>query len=366
MSAQIAVRTARIWSGLFLLAFVTSHMINLSFGLISISAMDGARPYLSGVWTGPVSGLLLFSALITHFLLGLWALYVRPTLRTNTQDIVQLVTGVLVVPLLATHALGVSMVARAGIELGYADTIRLFWLQAPSIGLLQVIMLSVVWVHGCAGLFTWLRSKESARGWLNWLYPSAVLIPVFALLGYAEAGREMLIAGQTGADLARSPPVPEGVFVPFALIKQVTNAVIIGASVLVGLALIARFVRLTLQGSQDVVLEHGEGPELISTSAVSMLDGLYLNDYPHASLCSGRGRCGTCAVRIVHAEFPLPDPSELERRTLLGVGAPAGARLACQLKPAGGRVKFEALYPPDFTFEDEEPTGADTPGEAPA
>jgi adenylate cyclase len=366
VTSAIVLRAVRIWSGLYLLAFVTSHLINLSLGLISIDAMDAARPYLSGIWTGPVTGSLLMAALLSHFILGLWAIYVRPTLRTNTQDVVQLMTGLIVVPLLATHAVGIAMVANAGMSLGYADAIRLFWLQAPTIGLMQVIMLSVVWVHGSAGLFTWLRSKENAGRLLNWLYLFAVIVPVLALLGYAEAGREMLIAGQNGAVLAQNPNPPPNVSVPFAQIKQVTNMVISGSILLAVLTLIARFIRLTLQPTQGVVLVRDRGPEMSSTSALSMLDGFNRNDQPHASLCAGRGRCGTCAVRVVRLEFPLPSPSELEQRTLHRVGAPEGARLACQLKPAGGKVEVQAIYPADYTFEDARPTANPLPAEAPA
>ena len=103
-----------------------------------------------------------------------------------------------------------------------------------------------------------------------------------------------------------------------------------------------------------------------STSALSMLDGFQRNDQLHASLCAGRGRCGTCAVRIVKSDLPLPPPSELEQRTLYRVGAPTGARLACQLKPTGGKVEVEAIYPADYTFEDDRPSDAPSASEAPA
>ncbi len=366
MTPAIVLRAIRIWSGLFMLAFVTSHLANLSLGLISIEAMDAARPYLTGLWTRADAGILLLASLVSHFALGLWAFYRRPTLRTNTQDIVQLMTGLLVVPLLATHAVGISMADNAGLHLGYADAIRLFWLQAPTVGLLQVIMLSVVWVHGCAGLFTWLRSKENAVRLLYWLYLGAVIVPVVALLGYAEAGREMLMAQQLGAGLAQNPPMPEGVIVPFAQIKQVTNAVITGSIILVILTFVARFVRLAMLKTQEVILVRNGSTEMISNSSVSMLEGFQHNDQLHANLCAGRGRCGTCSVRIINSEFPLPSPSDLELRTLYKVGAPEGSRLACQLKPHGGKIEVLALYPADYTFEDARPSDVPSDAEASA
>lgn len=367
MTAAIAVRAARIWSGLLLLAFVTCHLANLSLGLISIDAMDAARPYLSGIWGGPVLGPVLLVALLVHFGLGLWAIYKRPTLRTNAQDIVQLLTGVLVVPLLATHAIGIAMMKNAGVEIGYAQAIKLFWLDSPTIGLLQVTVLSVVWIHGSAGFLTWLRSKESARHILAWAYLMAVAIPIVALLGYGEAGRIVLAdayevqnsQGQqtyteaTALDKTPSDAValaaPE---VPFELIKAITSQVIWGSIILAALAFAARWVRLFVRKTTPVTIVRGDGEAMESTSELSLLDGFRHNHQPHASLCEGRGRCGTCAVTIRATEFPLPASSQMELKTLKRVAAPEGARLACQLMPSGGWIKVDPLYPADYTFND--------------
>ena len=365
-NAGLIIRAARITSGLYLLAYVTSHLINLSLGLISIQAMDIARPYLTGTWTGPVMGQLLSLSLLVHFALGLLAIYKRPTLRTSLQDGVQLVTGLLVVPLLATHAIGISMLDDFGVDFSFNQTIRLFWLSQPTLGLVQVVMLAVVWVHGCAGLFTWLRSKENARNILGWLYPLAVAVPVVALLGYAEAGRAVLTQAeapkieqayeaprqttenQQAAYTATPAPV-----VDYALIKQVTRTVIWGSIVLGILTILARWVRVSVIKSERVsLIRDGVGP-MPSTSALTMLDGFRQNDQSHASLCEGRGRCGTCAVRILRSEFPLPPPSPLEARTLLRINAPENARLACQVMPAGGRVETAPMYPADYSFHDE-------------
>ena len=64
----------------------------------------------------------------------------------------------------------------------------------------------------------------------------------------------MLIAAQSGGDIAQSPAMPENVVVPFAQIKQITNGVIIGSIILAALTLVARFVQLTMQKTQEVVL----------------------------------------------------------------------------------------------------------------
>ncbi len=359
----LGLRTARIVTGLFLLIFVTSHLLNLSLGLISIEAMDAARPFLSEIWSKPPLGPLLFLALVIHFLLGLWAVYKRPTLRTNTQDIVQLLSGVIVIPLLAVHAVGIASLKIDGIEFGYAQAIKLFWLGAPQIGLLQVILLSVVWIHGCAGLFTWLRAKENMRNALGWMYPVAVAVPVIALMGYGEAGRGALIKAEQQTQQAETsryatqapsetPATPKKERIPYKTVKKVTNQVIWWSLALAALTLAARGVRLALQSSERVVLTRGTGPAINTTSKLSLLDSFRMHDQPHASLCEGRGRCGTCAVRILSSEFPLPEPTPLEAKTLMRIGPDENVRLACQLTPSGGRVDVEPLYPADYTFKD--------------
>ncbi|MEP1929898.1 MAG: hypothetical protein ABJJ37_01300, partial [Roseibium sp.] len=263
------MRTVRIVTGLYLLAFVTSHLLNLSLGLISIKAMDAARPFLSGFWTGGVGGLVLGLMLVVHYLIGLWTIFRKPVLNGTTQDMVQVLTGVFVIPIMATHVIGVSMLGNVGVHLDYQSINQLFWLSNPEIGLLQVILVSVVWVHGSAGLFTWLRSKSNAVAVLPWLYPLAVAVPVLALLGYVQAGRAVLIeakaaqiAEETGAHSgdeggaerfttdAYDPPIEStqnnvpAPDIPYALINSVTSQTIWWSLGLAGFVFLARGMRL--------------------------------------------------------------------------------------------------------------------------
>ena len=54
---------------------------------------------------------------------------------------------------------------------------------------------------------------------------------------------------------------------------------------------------------------------------------------PHASVCGARARCSTCRVRVTRGLDGLALPSPAERATLARIGAPAGIRLACQVRP---------------------------------
>lgn len=350
------VRTLRIFTGLYLLAYVTSHLINLSLGLISIDAMDAARPFLSGVWTGPVTGLILFGMLLAHYLVGLWSIYARPRIGGTAQDIVQALSGLAIIPLLAIHAIGVNMLKRVGVDVDYDLIIRIFWVSNPGYGLIQVLLLSVAWVHGAAGLFMWLRSKERLVHILPWLYPLGVAVPVLALLGFTEAGRVVLISGigpqVVQSNIALGTVAPD---IPYAFIIQVQRGVMWGAILIGILVLSARGVRRLFAKPATVqVTTKGVG-SLVSDSGQTLLDALRSGGQPHANLCSGRGRCGTCAVRVLRSTIDLPAPTPLEQATLDRLNYGPDVRLACQLPlVSGGAVNVERLNAPDYSFDSPE------------
>ena len=367
---KILARSARIFSGLILLAFVTTHLLNASLGLISLEAMDDGARFLTGVWGFPPLSWMLALAFVAHFLLGLWSVYERPTLKTNTQDMIQLTTALLVVPLMATHVLGVYMSENFGFHLDYAGVIRLMWIEQPTIGLLQVVVVSVVWIHGCAGLLIWMRSMEKARNIILWVYPIAIAIPVLSLLGFSEAGRKAIELGDVVITATADQPAvpnysPDEMMAIFTFIKSTTNWTIWTTLGLAVLALLARAVRGRLSGGRSFSVTRDGQSLAPSRPGLSLFDTFQQQNEPHAGLCQGRGRCGTCAVRILSSEFPLPEPSEMERLTLLKKGLGDEARLACQLKPDGGQVVVEAVYPADFTYSrlDEEPPHTDADAE---
>lgn len=350
---RILMRTLRIFTGLYLLGYVTSHLINLSLGLFSIDAMDAARPYLSGAWTGPVTGLILFGMLLVHYVIGLWSVYARPRIGGTAQDLVQALSGLAIIPLLAIHAIGVNMLERFGVDVDYNLIIRIFWVSNPGYGLTQVLLLSVAWVHGAAGLFMWLRSKRSLVGVLPWLYPLGVAVPVLALLGFTEAGRVVLISG-IGPQVVQTN-VPAGAVapeIPFDFIIQVQRIVMWG-SIIISLSVLgARAVRgLLAKPARVQVTTKGVG-SLVADSGQTLLDALRSGGQPHANLCAGRGRCGTCAVRVLHSDIDLPAQTPLEQATLDRIDHGPDVRLACQLPlVSGGALSIARIHSPDYGFD---------------
>ena len=66
-----------------------------------------------------------------------------------------------------------------------------------------------------------------------------------------------------------------------------------------------------------------------------MLEASQQAGIAHANACGGRGLCTTCRVQVESGLQHCPEPEDAERQALAIAGLPAGARLACQLRPTG-------------------------------
>ena len=104
------MKTARLLSGLTLGIFLTTHFVNLGMGLRSASAMDGARPFLTGLWSNPLGACVLYGAFLVHVALALLALYRRRSLAMSAREIWQFVFGLLFPFLLVPHIVGTQIV----------------------------------------------------------------------------------------------------------------------------------------------------------------------------------------------------------------------------------------------------------------
>jgi adenylate cyclase len=78
---------------------------------------------------------------------------------------------------------------------------------------------------------------------------------------------------------------------------------------------------------------------------LTILEVSQLNGIPHAHVCSGRGRCGTCRVEVEEGAEHLSAMDGVELRTLAMVHAGENVRLACQARLGSGAVRVTRLLP---------------------
>jgi adenylate cyclase len=336
-SASFWVRRVRLTTGLVLFAYVLTHLLNHAAGLISLDALDASRLVFVAVWRHPALTLALYASLATHFLLALWAVYQRRRLfHIRPAEALQLVLGLAIIPLLAKHALGTRYAAEAfNVTDNYIYVLLFLWHLDPEAGARQAAALVVAWIHGCLGVYFWLRLKPVYARLQPLLFAGALLVPVLALLGYFVAGRQVAELAQDPAWLRAAladiePPDAAQVAQISALHAWTLRAFAAGLA----LALLARLVRLALARRRGLVkLIYPGGREVLIAPGTSILEASQMAGIPHASVCGGRGRCSTCRVRISRGLEALPPPSAQECAVLKRVAASPNVRLACQTRP---------------------------------
>ena len=343
------IRQLRLSSGLVMLAYVTMHLLNHATGLISLQAMESVLRYVLRVWSNPPAQMLLYGSFLLHYGLSLWALWERRSLRLRTSELGQIILGFAIPILLARHVVG-TRISNDFFHTDDAYYTRLLWtyfVNSPSHGYLQMVVLVVAWAHAMIGLHFWLR----VRPWYAQLQAPAlavaVLIPVLSLLGMIEAGRHV-------AALAADPDWTRQAFAAMILpspetqpaLEAITKGLTRFFVGLVAAVLVARMARRLWRRRHGVVrIGYPDGRIVEVTPGASVLEASRIAGIPHAHVCGGRGRCSTCRVRVrgeIHSIDP-PGPDEL--RVLRRIGATPNIRLACQLRPRGA-VEVTPLLPP--------------------
>jgi adenylate cyclase len=332
----IGVRQVRLACGLVMFSYVFSHFFNHALGNISYATMETWLAFHIWWWRIGIVNFTLYAAALTHFLLGLWALYQRRHFRYTAVEIVQLVFG-LSIPLLIASHFGIARLG--GLMFGrdpptYAGVLFAYWSQRPYMVAVQFTLLTVAWIHGCIGLYFWLRLKPFFRWARPFLLAVAVLLPPLAMTGThrgAHEAVEQAVAPKWRAEHIRPTPAAQR-----AAIEDVTLyyfPMLYGAAILLVFA--ARGVRALIERQRGSITVSYPSCKVRVPKGLSILEASLRFKVPHASVCGGRARCSTCRVRIVSDRSTLPRPSGREAFVLarVGAGGNPAIRLACQLRP---------------------------------
>jgi adenylate cyclase len=332
----MSIRRTRLITGLVLLTYLATHLMNHSLGLISIDAMEWGRGWFLALWRNPVGTTALYGSLVIHFGLALWSLYQRRHLRIPLWEGLQLLLGLTIPPLLTVHAVGTRLTHEwFGVNDSYSLLVLTLWHASPLDGLRQAVLVTIAWLHGSIGLHFWLRLRPWYGRGAPIFLGCAMLLPVLALLGFSQAGHEVsnLISRDPNwtervlAD-ARVPPRSQR-----EILYRIDDAIMVSFAALVALTLLARGARYAYERRSRIRIAYPNGREVSVPRNFSVLEASRFANIPHASICGGRGRCSTCRVRVTHGFSALPVASAAEQRVLHRVGAPPNVRLACQLRP---------------------------------
>ncbi|MBA9067816.1 adenylate cyclase [Methylobacterium sp. RAS18] len=338
--ARPTLRQLRLGSGLVLFAYVLTHLLCHALGNISLDALETGLAVKVALWRTLPALVVLYGALLIHLALGLQAFYERRFYRVRPAETAQLLLGLAVPLLLLSHVVGTRLAwSVEELDRGYAQVLYATWVAAPGHGLMLAVGLVVAWLHGCFGLYFWLRLKRGFARAAPWLLAGAVLVPVLALLGVVQGGRSVAALAADPAWRAQElGPNHLGLAEQTERLGAIRRGLFLAYLALLALVLLARGARTLAETRGGFVrIGYPDGRTVRVPRGSSVLEASRRGRIPHASVCGGRGRCSTCRIRVVDTERSrlLPEPERAERLVLDRIGASPGIRLACQLRPDG-------------------------------
>jgi ferredoxin len=321
----------RLASGLVLFAFATTHFLNHATGLISLDLMHQVEALRTTITRSLPGTVILGAALVTHVVLGVYKLAMRRTWRLPLWETMQILVALCIPFLLFPHIVN-TRIAHAvfGVNDIYLYELVRLW---PDRGVLQSLLLLLVWTHGCIGLHYWLRLADWYDDVKLVLWAVAALVPVLALAGF-------VVAGTTTADIMSDPT-------SLAALKQRSNwpnaadsdtmarmrdltQYAFGAVIAVVAAI---FLFRRWRQCRTITVAYHDGPTVTVRRGMTLLEISRAAGVPHASVCGGRARCFTCRVKVDRDLENLPRPNSAEAAALRAMEAPLDIRLACQLRP---------------------------------
>jgi adenylate cyclase len=348
---QMTIRRLRLAAGLVMLSYLTLHLSMHALGNVSFEAMQWGTRIHDFIWHSVPGTIVLYGAFAVHFTLALYALYARRSFHIGTGELLRLVLGFSILPLLLHHfTAGRYVYSAFDVTRRYDVVLTAYFLFVPFWGWRQVTVLLVAWTHGCLGVHYWLRAQSNYHKFAPLLLTSATLLPVLALLGIWQGTRQVLAQWQLDPELLQMT-VREG---------HMRDPSVGGASwdlevqlywiyvVLLALVFVAWAARWLVERRRGLInIAYPGGRVARVPVGYAVLDASRRAGIPHAAICGGRGRCTTCRIRVLRGVDTLPPPSASEHALLDRLHAGPSVRLGCQLRPRSDTAVLP-LLPPDI------------------
>ncbi len=317
------IHKLRITTGMVLFLFATTHLLNHALGLISIDFMSSVREVRIAVTRSWLGTFVLLSSIVIHMILGLVSFASRRGWKMKLSGVVQLVFGLLIPLFLARHVIGTRFANELyGVDDNYVYALYVLW---PAQAFNQFILMTLVWVHGCIGIYMWLRMRPWFPKFAPYALGLSIAIPVLAYSGFSVGGRVIRTIYEF-----KNPFTTE----QYVFLKSLMDDALWGYGSLLAAFVIFR-IALTVWAryQKAITVEYFNGPTIRAARGHTLLETSQANNIPHASICGGKARCSTCRVRVLTGLYEQPPATETELRVLARIGATQNVRLACQLRP---------------------------------
>jgi adenylate cyclase len=198
----VTLRRLRLVSGLVMLSYVTTHMVNHILGLVSVAMADAMLRWVIEIWQSRPGTVLLYGAFLTHLVLALRTIHRRKDWRLPWTEWLRLWAGFSLPMLLISHVVGTRVATTFyGFDPNYERVVtsiitgdRQGW---------QVALLAPGWIHGCLGLWITLRHFPLFYRARMLLMAFMIAVPLLSAFGFVR----MVQAVEASAGfVARHPP----------------------------------------------------------------------------------------------------------------------------------------------------------------
>ncbi|MGA8698422.1 MAG: adenylate/guanylate cyclase domain-containing protein [Xanthobacteraceae bacterium] len=332
-----------------MLCYLTLHFCMHALGNVSFEAMQWGTRIHDFVWHSVPGTIALYGTLAIHFTLALYALYSRRSFRMGAGELVRLLLGFSILPLLFHHfTAGRYVYSAFDVTRRYDVVLTVYYSFVPFWGWRQITVLLVAWTHGCLGVHYWLRARSNYHKFAPVLLTIATPLPVLALLGIWQGTRQVLAQWQLHPEwlqtTVRDGHVRDpGVNGPSWNLELQLYWIYVGLLAFVFVAWAARWLVERRRGLIKIAYPGGRVVHV--PIGCTVLDASRRASIPHAAICGGRGRCTTCRVRVLRGVETLPPPSASEQALLSRLRAGPSVRLACQLRPRSDTSVLPLLPP---------------------
>ncbi|TMH67374.1 MAG: 2Fe-2S iron-sulfur cluster binding domain-containing protein [Betaproteobacteria bacterium] len=327
---RVTRRELRLTTGLVLFAYVSVHLVDHAFGLVSVAVAEHALRLAVAVWHSWPGTALLYGAAGIHIALAFVAVYERRTLRMPPVQALRIALGFAMPLLVIGHVAATRLATELyGLSPTYTRIVWGLW-TSDNEGR-QLALLAPGWLHGCLGIDFAFGRRALYQRLRPALFGAALLLPVLAGLGFLAMGRELAVLAADPAWLASAEVADTAQRIALGRLR---DGLLAGYLVLIGLVFVAREIRAHIERRSKSLVAIAYPQRTVEVPrGWSVLEASRGFGIPHLSMCGGNARCSTCRVRVIAGAANLPPPSDNERRTLERIRAPADVRLACQLRP---------------------------------
>jgi adenylate cyclase len=194
----VTTRHFRLASGLVMLTYLLTHLVNHSLGNFSLDLAESGLKIAKSVWQSSPGTIALYTAAGVHIALALRTIYERRHWDLPIIEWIRLFAGFTLPTLLIRHAVDTRIGATLyEYDANYRNVIATI-LATGSKGW-QFGLLAPGWLHGCLGVWLTLRRFDWAVKAKPFLIAFMFALPLASALGFANMVDELNMDPSGGA-----------------------------------------------------------------------------------------------------------------------------------------------------------------------